>query len=92
MKLKFFKNAAGEYHCPVMYKVYNNSTHIAVIKTTGHVFSYEAIEELNLKTKNFKDLLDDTPFTRQDILVIQVYCTLHTPFTLLHTQTHEHDA
>lgn len=71
LKLKFFKNAAGEYHCPVMYKVYNNSTHIGVIKTTGHVFSYEAIEELNLKTKNFKDLLDDTPFTRQDILVIQ---------------------
>jgi len=71
LKLKFFKNAAGEYHCPVMYKVFNNSTHIAVIKTTGHVFSYEAVEELNLKTKNFKDLLDDTPFVRSDILVIQ---------------------
>jgi len=71
VKMKFFKNAAGEYHCPVMYKPYNNSTHIAVIKTTGHVFSYEAIEELNLKTKNFKDLLTDTVFVRSDIIVIQ---------------------
>jgi peptidyl-prolyl cis-trans isomerase-like protein 2 len=71
IKLKYHKNAAGEYHCPVMYKVciinlhcllildyyyvpvqvFNPSTHIAAIKTTGNVFCYEAIEELNLKTK-----------------------------------------
>jgi len=71
IKLKFSKNAAGEFHCPVMFKVFNNSTHIAVIKTTGNVFCYEAIEELNLKTKNFKDLLNDEPFTRNDIIVLQ---------------------
>jgi len=71
VKLKFNKNAAGEFHCPVMYKVFNNSTHIAAIKTTGHVFCYEAIEELNLKTKNFKDLLNDEPFSRGDILILQ---------------------
>ena len=44
IKLKFSKNAAGEFHCPVMFKVYNNSTHIAAIRTTGNVFCYEAIE------------------------------------------------
>ena len=43
-KLKFSKNAAGEFHCPVMFKVFNNSTHIAAIKTTGNVFCYEAVE------------------------------------------------
>ena len=35
VKLKFFKTPTGEYHCPVMYKQFNNSTHIAVVKTTG---------------------------------------------------------
>merc|ERR1712032_526554 len=71
VKLKFFKTPTGEYHCPVMYKQFNNSTHIAVVRTTGHVFSYEALEELNFKAKNFKDLLDDTAFTKNDIIVIQ---------------------
>ena len=35
------------------------------------MFSYEALEELNFKAKNFKDLLDDTPFTKNDVIVIQ---------------------
>jgi len=70
-KLNMQKNAHGEYHCPVMYKVFNTSTHIAAIKTTGNVFCYEAIEELNIKAKNYKDLISDEPFTRSDIIVIQ---------------------
>jgi len=70
-KLNMQKNAAGEYHCPVMYKVFNTSTHIAAIKTTGNVFCYEAIEELNIKAKNYKDLLTDEPFVRSDIIVLQ---------------------
>jgi len=70
-KLKFFKNTSGEYHCPVMYKVFNASTHIVCIRTTGHIFCYEAIEELNIKTKSFKDLLTDEPFTKADIMVLQ---------------------
>jgi len=70
-KLNMQKNAAGEYHCPVMYKVFNQSTHIAFIKATGNVFCYEAIEELNFKAKNFKDLLTDEPFVKSDVIVIQ---------------------
>ena len=34
------------------------STHVAAIKTTGNVFSYEAIEELNIKPKSFKDFVN----------------------------------
>ena len=30
------------------------------------------MEQLNLKAKNFKDLLTDEPFTRKDIITIQV--------------------
>ncbi|XP_023321470.1 peptidyl-prolyl cis-trans isomerase-like 2 [Eurytemora carolleeae] len=71
IKLNYQKNAAGEYHCPVMYKVFNPSTHIACIKTTGNVFCYEAVEELNIKTKNFKDLINDEPFVKSDIIILQ---------------------
>lgn len=41
------------------------------IKNTGNVFSYEAVEQLNIKGKNWKDLLNDTPFTKNDIIVLQ---------------------
>ena len=41
------------------------------IKSTGNVFSYEAVEQLNLKPKNWKELLTDETFTRQDIITLQ---------------------
>ena len=63
IKLKFSKNAAGEFHCPVMFKVFNNSTHIAVIKTTGNVFCYEAIEVSNNKTEKDNSYLYYFPGT-----------------------------
>ncbi|EYU44494.1 hypothetical protein ABFS82_08G058200 [Erythranthe guttata] len=69
--LSFHKNAEGEYHCPVLNKVFTEFTHIVAVKTTGNVFCYEAIKELNIKTKNWKELLTDEPFTRQDIITIQ---------------------
>ena len=70
-KLNVHKNSKGEPHCPVMFKVFNNSTHIAAIKNTGNVFSYDAVDELCLKPKNFKDLLTDEPFQRKDIIILQ---------------------
>ena len=71
IKLKVHKNSKGEIHCPVLFKVFNDNTHIACVRNTGNVFSYDAIEELNLKNKNFKDLLTDEPFTRKDVIVLQ---------------------
>lgn len=70
-KLNFHKNAEDQYHCPVTFKVFNNNSHIVAVKPTGNVFSYEAVEQLNLKAKNFKDLLTDEPFTRKDLITIQ---------------------
>lgn len=69
--LNFHKNSQGEFHCPVLDKVFTEFTHIVAIKTTGNVFCYEAIKELNLKTKNWKELLTDEPFKREDIITIQ---------------------
>eukprot|EP00879_Flechtneria_rotunda_P018101 GHRR01018979.1.p1 GENE.GHRR01018979.1~~GHRR01018979.1.p1 ORF type:complete len:477 (+),score=141.25 GHRR01018979.1:219-1649(+) len=71
IRLNFHKNADGEYACPVTGKVFTPHTHIAAIKTTGNVYSYDAIDELCVKPKNWKDLLTDEPFTRKDIIHIQ---------------------
>lgn len=92
----------GEYHCPVLNKVFTEFTHIVAVRTTGNVFCYEvgftlllrsylnsvnkfknkmwnynepdlqAIKELNLKTKNWLELLTDEPFTKNDLITIQV--------------------
>ena len=32
---------------------------------------FQAIEQLNLKSKNFKDLLTDEVFSREDIVILQ---------------------
>jgi peptidyl-prolyl cis-trans isomerase-like protein 2 len=64
----------GEYHCPVTFKVFSDHTHIVAIMTTGNVYAYEAIDRLNIKTKHWKDLLSEEPFTRKDIITIQVIC------------------
>ncbi|KAK4018138.1 hypothetical protein OUZ56_000208 [Daphnia magna] len=71
LKLNFHKNAEGVYHCPVLFKQFTDKSHIVAIRTTGNVFSYEAVEQLNLKPKNWKELLTDEPFTRQDIITLQ---------------------
>uniref|UniRef100_A0A8C3V116 Peptidylprolyl isomerase like 2 n=1 Tax=Catharus ustulatus TaxID=91951 RepID=A0A8C3V116_CATUS len=60
-----------KYHCPVLFTVFTNNSHIVAIKTTGNVFAYEAVEQLNIKPKSYKDLLTDEPFTRQDIVTLQ---------------------
>ncbi|GAV83516.1 Pro_isomerase domain-containing protein/Rtf2 domain-containing protein [Cephalotus follicularis] len=80
--LTFHKNSQGEFHCPVLNKVFTEFTHIVAVKTTGNVFCYEAIKELNIKTKNWKELLTDEPFTREDLITIQNPNALDTKVTL----------
>lgn len=41
------------------------------IRTTGNVFSYEAVLELNIKTKSYIDLLSGESFVRSDIITLQ---------------------
>ncbi|KAM8712679.1 hypothetical protein ACLKA7_013072 [Drosophila subpalustris] len=71
IKLHFHKNANDEYHCPALFKPFSKNSHIVAVGTTGNVYCWEAIEQLNIKTKNWKDLIDDTPFLRKDIITIQ---------------------
>ncbi|KAK2170351.1 hypothetical protein LSH36_3g17078 [Paralvinella palmiformis] len=71
IKLSFYKNSDGKYHCPVTFRIFNENTHIVAIGPTGNVFSYEAVERLNIKPGFWKDLLNDVAFTRKDIITIQ---------------------
>ncbi|XP_050096031.1 RING-type E3 ubiquitin-protein ligase PPIL2 [Anopheles aquasalis] len=71
IKLNFTKNHEGQYHCPTLFKPFTKNSHIVANGKTGNVFSHEAIEQLNVKAKNWKDLVDDTPFTRKDLITIQ---------------------
>lgn len=70
--LHFHKNEEGKYHCPITFKEFTEHTHIVFIKTSGHVYCYDAIEELNIKSKSWKCLISNKPFTRADIITIQV--------------------
>jgi peptidyl-prolyl cis-trans isomerase-like protein 2 len=71
IKLTFHKNKSGNYECPITHNEFTDNSHIVAIKTTGNVYSYEAIEEMNLKLGEFKDFLTETPFHRGDIITIQ---------------------
>ena len=62
------KNADGKWHCPVTFKVFNDNSASAAC-ASGHVYAYMA--ELNIKAKNWKDLMTDEPFKRADIIMLQ---------------------
>lgn len=42
----------GKFHCPVLYNVFTNNSHIVANKVTGNVFSYE-VGELIVIQKDF---------------------------------------
>lgn len=71
IKLNFLKNDDNEYVDPVTYKVFTDNTHIVGLKNTGNVFSWDTIERLNIKAKNWKDLVSDEDFSRSDIVTLQ---------------------
>jgi peptidyl-prolyl cis-trans isomerase-like protein 2 len=70
IRLNMEKNSDNKWHCPVTCKVFTNNSHIIVIKTTGTVLSYDAVLELNIKPKNFIDLITNEPFSRNDIITL----------------------
>ena len=47
IKLNFFKNEEGSYHCPVTYKQFTEHSHIVAVRETGNVYAFDAYKELN---------------------------------------------
>lgn len=69
--LKWHTNGDGALSCPVSGTVFTDNSKIATIRTTGNVYSWDAVDSLMLKSKSYRDLLDDSPCTKGDILVLQ---------------------
>ncbi|KAF2397720.1 peptidyl-prolyl cis-trans isomeras-like protein-like 2 [Trichodelitschia bisporula] len=71
IKLHFAKNDDGEYVDPVTFKVFTDNTHIVALRGSGNAFAWDTIERLNIKAKNWRDLVSDEEFTRKDIITLQ---------------------
>ena len=71
VRLNMAKNASGQWHCPVTYKVFNDHSKIVAVATTGNVFAHEAVAELNLKAKNWTDLVSGEAFKRADLITLR---------------------
>ncbi|KAL8696606.1 MAG: hypothetical protein Q9201_007574, partial [Fulgogasparrea decipioides] len=71
IKLHFAKNDDGEMVDPVTFKVFTDNTHIVALKNTGNVFAYDTVERLNIKAKNWQDLVTEEAFSRKDIITVQ---------------------
>jgi peptidyl-prolyl cis-trans isomerase-like protein 2 len=62
---------ADKFHCPVTKKEFTENSHIVAIRTTGNVYSYDAVKQSNIIPKLWKDLMTGEDFTKDDILEIQ---------------------
>ncbi|RXK37207.1 peptidyl-prolyl cis-trans isomerase-like 2 [Tremella mesenterica] len=71
IKLNFAKNAEGNMHDPITYKVFSPHVHIVFLKNTGNVFDMASLQLLAIKPKTWRDLVNDEPFERKDIITIQ---------------------
>jgi len=69
--LHMAKNEDGEYVDPVTYKVFTDNTHIVALRGSGNVFAWDTVERLNIKAKNWRDLVSDDEFSRKDIITLQ---------------------
>ncbi|KAF2236208.1 hypothetical protein EV356DRAFT_482318 [Viridothelium virens] len=73
IKLNFAKNDDGEVVDPVTYKVLTDNTHITAIRhgDCANAFAHDTIERLNVKAKNWRDLVSDQEFSRKDLITLQ---------------------
>lgn len=72
LSLNFHKNESTDtWHDPVSFKAFNDSTHLVAIATSGNVFAYDTIQQLNIKAKYWVDLLTGEEFTRKDLITLQ---------------------
>lgn len=71
IRLTFHRNDGGEFYCPITRKTLTNNSKIVVNKKSGQVYLWEAVETLNIEKGNWKDLVTEEPFTREDLIILQ---------------------
>ena len=69
--LVFVASPGGGGHLdPCSGKPFTRHSRLVAIRTSGNVFDAEVVEALNLRPKNYVDLVSDSPFTRADVVVV----------------------
>ena len=68
--------STGKWQCPVLNKPFTDRTKIVAIRqrppgNEANVYSYEAYHELNVKAKNYLDLVSGLKFNKEDVIVLQ---------------------
>ncbi|KAK9450391.1 cyclophilin-like domain-containing protein [Limtongia smithiae] len=70
--LHFARNELGEVIDPVTFKVFApDSSHMVCVRPSGNVYSFDTIDTLNVKAKNWTDIVTGQKFRRQDIITLQ---------------------
>lgn len=69
--LHFHKSAEDKIQCPVTFKVFTDFSHVVMSTVSGHIYSFDAVDQLNRKTKNWKDLITSQTFKWTNIVTIQ---------------------
>lgn len=70
-ELHIGRNERGNLYDPVSCKELTDHSHLVAVRPTGNVFLYDTVQQLNLKPKMLRDLVDDTPFTKRDLITLQ---------------------
>ena len=70
ISLNIAQDKNGNFICPVTLKILNSSLKIIAIPETGNVFSNMAYQELNVSMNNYKDLINDKPFDKKNVIVL----------------------
>ncbi|KAK2072492.1 hypothetical protein P8C59_006842 [Phyllachora maydis] len=77
VRLRFARNGdggpAGNLVDPVTFKVFTDHTHIVAVRhgDYANVFAWDTVERMNVKARAWRDLVDDQPFERADIITLQ---------------------
>ena len=54
--------------CPVTNKVFTNFSHVVLNSVSGHVYSFDAVDQLNRKVKNWQDLISSQAGLQRTLL------------------------
>jgi peptidyl-prolyl cis-trans isomerase-like protein 2 len=74
--LNMDKDEEGRWQCPVLTKPFSDQTKIVAIRqqqpgtNVANVYSYQAYHELNVKAKNYQDLISGNMFTKKDVILL----------------------
>ncbi|GBG33209.1 Peptidyl-prolyl cis-trans isomerase-like 2 [Hondaea fermentalgiana] len=70
--LHWSRNGEGKLHCPVTFKVFTQFSNIVAIRDTGNVFSREAVENLCILPRVWRDPITNEQFAGREAII-----TLH---------------